>query len=67
LTLLNLFKKENNMTQKRKIELQKKAKEMADYIGKHPNASLSYGFMPSEEYDYLVKCLEEMTKAVKIA
>ena len=47
------------MKQKRKNELQKKAKEMADYMGKHPNASLFYGFMPSEECDYLVKCLEE--------
>ena len=55
------------MKQKRKIELQKKAKEMADYMGKHPNASLFYGFMPSEEYDYLVECLEETAKAVKIA
>ena len=55
------------MKQKRKIELQKKAKEIADYMGKHPNASLSYGFMPSEEHDYLVKCLEKITKAVKIA
>lgn len=55
------------MKQKRKIELRKKAKEMADYMVKHPNASLFYGFMPSEQYDYLVKCLEEITKAVKIA
>ena len=55
------------MTLKRKIELQKKAKEMANYAEKHPNASLFYGFMPSEEYDYLVKCFEEITKAAKIA
>jgi len=54
------------MKQKRKIELQKKAKEIADYMAKHPNASLFYGFMPSEEHDYLVKCLEKITKAVKI-
>jgi len=59
LTILNLFKNENNMKQKRKIELQKKAKEIVDYMAKHPNASLFYGFMPSEEHDYLVKCLEK--------
>ena len=47
------------MKQKRKIELQKKAKEIANYMEKHPKASLFYGFMPSEESDYLLKCLEK--------
>jgi hypothetical protein len=47
--------------------LQKKAKVIADYMEKHPNASLFSGFMPSEECDYLSKCLEEITKASKIA
>ena len=55
------------MNQKRKIQLQKKAKVIVEYMKKHPNASLSTEFMPSEECDYLSKCLEEIAKTGKIA
>lgn len=46
------------MKQKRKNELQKMAKNIADYSKKNPKASVYTGFMPSEECDYLLKCLE---------
>ena len=47
------------MKQRKKVELQKMAKNMAAYLKENPKASLFPIFMPSEEYDYLVKCFEK--------
>ena len=46
------------MKRKKKDELQKQAKNIAGYLKKNPKASVCTGFMPSEECDYLLGCLE---------
>jgi hypothetical protein len=51
------------MKEKRKLELQKMAENIVNHLQKNPKASLFPGFMPSEECDYLQKCLEKYKAA----
>lgn len=52
---------------RRKGTLNKIARNVAEYNIKHPDAKVSVGFYPIEEYDYLVNKINEIKCSLRKA